>query len=180
MIDLSKVVLPESVEVNGAYYPVQTDYRYGIIFFRMAQKEKSCAADYSFFFLEGMPDNTDAAVAALGAFYFPQEPLPRSNGQEGGEPVLDYELDADFIYAAFLEQYGIDLVDTRLHWHKFHALIKGLNGTKLNEIMSFRQYDAHSSDYESMMLDLKRSWSIEIPLSEEELQAVADFDALFD
>ena len=180
MIDLSKALLPESVEVNGVYHPIQSDYRYGIIFFRMAYKERHAAADYAFFFSAGMPDDTDAAVAALAAFYFPAEALPRREGQETGSPVLDYELDADLIYAAFAEQYGIDLVDTRLHWHKFHALMKGLNGTKLNEIMGFRQYEAHPRDYETLMLDLQRAWSLEPLVSDADMQALKDFNALFE
>lgn len=54
--------------------------------------------------------------------------------------TLYYEYDGDYIYAAFMQNYKIDLMETGLHWHKFLALLKGLSGTMLNEIMGYRAY----------------------------------------
>lgn len=42
-------------------------------------------------------------------------------------PMMDYEQDADVIYASFLREYGIDLLDTGMHWAKFRALLGGLS-----------------------------------------------------
>ena len=42
-------------------------------------------------------------------------------------PMMDYEQDADVIYASFLREYGIDLLDTSMHWAKFRALLSGLS-----------------------------------------------------
>lgn len=58
------------------------------------------------------------------------------------EIVLDYAIDADYIYAAFLSQYGIDLLDVKeLHWHKFLALFKGLKDDEMIcKIMSYFSY----------------------------------------
>ena len=48
----------------------------------------------------------------------------------------DIRYDGDYIYASFLQAYGIDLFDVQgeLHWKKFNALLSGLpEGTKLME-----------------------------------------------
>ncbi len=62
--------------------------------------------------------------------------------QENNE-VLDYEQDAEYIYASFMQAYGIDLIDEqgKLHWNKFKALLNGLpKGTKVVEIVSIRSW----------------------------------------
>ena len=64
------------------------------------------------------------------------EPDPEPGGAEkgrgsetGGRPLFSYEQDGGLIYAAFLEQYGLDLTEVRgLHWWKFRALFEGLRG----------------------------------------------------
>lgn len=38
---------------------------------------------------------------------------------------MDYEQDAQEIYAAFRQLYGIDLMETELHWWQFSALLSG-------------------------------------------------------
>ncbi len=58
-----------------------------------------------------------------------------------GPPILDFEEDGEYIYASFMLDYGIDLVDMqgRLHWKKFIALFQGLSDrTKIREVMRIR------------------------------------------
>ena len=62
----------------------------------------------------------------------------------GGKPhrskqLISYIKDDALIYAAFLQQYGIDLADSELHWHKFRALLDGLTeDTQLVKVMRYR------------------------------------------
>lgn len=60
------------------------------------------------------------------------------------EPVTDYEQDFDYIYAGFIQVYGIDLFEQRsMDWRKFVALLKSLpKGTKYREIIEIRQMDS--------------------------------------
>lgn len=65
---------------------------------------------------------------------------------EGGflETRLPYRFDYDFslIYAAFLEQYGIDLITiSYLHWWKFRALFLGLHDCKFTDVVGYRTAD---------------------------------------
>lgn len=55
--------------------------------------------------------------------------------------LLDFEEDGEYIYASFLQDYGIDLVDMqgKLSWRKFIALFEGLGEkTKIKEVMRIR------------------------------------------
>lgn len=55
--------------------------------------------------------------------------------------LFDFEDDGEYIYASFLADYGIDLIDQRgkLSWPRFLALFEGLTGkTKIKEVMRIR------------------------------------------
>ena len=96
-------------------------------------------------------------LTELFTFSRPQSPLPRSISHSD-VIILDYELDANLIYAAFLGQYGIDLCEVNLHWHKFLALLGGLNeSTKLHEVMGYRCYEK-SNDKKDPYEELRRAW----------------------
>lgn len=59
-------------------------------------------------------------------------------------PVLDFEEDGEYIYASFMLDYGIDLIDMQgiLHWKKFIALFQGLSDqSKISEVMRIRGMD---------------------------------------
>ena len=61
--------------------------------------------------------------------------------QRPGEKVLDFEQDAGYIRAAFLQAYNVDLeVEIgRLSWWKFSELLSGIpSNTKLAEIIDIR------------------------------------------
>lgn len=58
--------------------------------------------------------------------------------------VLDFEYDGEYIYASFMLDYGIDLIEEqgRLPWKKFIALFQGLSeSTKIREVMKVRGMD---------------------------------------
>ncbi len=57
--------------------------------------------------------------------------------------IYSYKYDAELIYSAFLDQYGIDLNEIEyLHWFKFKALFEGLKDeNKICQIMGYRALD---------------------------------------
>ena len=59
--------------------------------------------------------------------------LPRSSFRS-----YSLEYDEGYIYAAFLQQYGIDLCRSDMHWWQFSALLRGLRETKFNDIAGWR------------------------------------------
>ena len=59
-------------------------------------------------------------------------------------PVLDFEEDGDYIYASFMQDYGIDLIKEqgRLPWKKFLYLFNGLSAdTKIKQVMRIREME---------------------------------------
>lgn len=65
-------------------------------------------------------------------------PRPRVGRQQ---KLFDFEDDGEYIYASFLQDYGIDLVEQqgRLSWQRFAALFQGLSDkTKIKDVMRIR------------------------------------------
>lgn len=86
--------------------------------------------------------------------------------QETEPPVYDIRYDGDYIYASFMQAYGIDLfeVQGRLHWKAFNALLAGLpEGTKFVEVVKIRKYQpqkGESQDYKASMMRLKKEYAL--------------------
>lgn len=179
MIDLTKKRLQSTALVGGKDYAIHTDFRHWLCFARTLKTAK-LLSDFDFMYENGnAPADRGAGFEELAKFYNPPAPLPRPDVSGGGK-VVDFTQDADLIFSAFFEQYGIDLMEQDLHWHKFLALFRGLHGTKINEVMGYRCYEeGDKTDYEKFMARMKAAWALEEELSESERAAVERFDAEF-
>lgn len=65
-------------------------------------------------------------------------PMPQPKNKE----LYSLNHDADYIYASFIQAYGIDLIEVRgeLDWRKFNALLQGLpSNTRFKEVVDIRQ-----------------------------------------
>ncbi|MFD5849705.1 Gp15 family bacteriophage protein [Cytobacillus pseudoceanisediminis] len=79
-------------------------------------------------------------IAELIGFLFDRVHYP-GNPESKGKSYYDFEQDAGFIYASFLQDYKIDLFEMqgKIHWHKFLALLEGLSDdTKFKEVVAIR------------------------------------------
>lgn len=103
--------------------------------------------------------------------------LGKAPAAEHAQPYFSFTQDAPYIYAAFRQQYGIDLLAERgkLHWWAFNALLKGLTAeTQFVRILQIRQKPipkATKSNREEIarLLQLKAEYRLEV--SEEDRQA---------
>lgn len=74
--------------------------------------------------------------------------------------------DAEYIYASFMQDYGIDLIDWqgKLHWRKFGALLAGLrDDTKFKKVLEIRQMKVPakaSPEEKKSILDAKRAYAL--------------------
>lgn len=164
MIDLKKARLPETVEVDGSLYRVHTSFKYWLRFIEVLSDKHSPPSEFDFMYVNEKPKSRLNGLVALIKFCNPPIILPRiDRGDENTEKVVDYIIDADYFYAAFLEMYGIDLVESDMHWYKFQALFRGLHDTKLNEIIGYRLYENTSGrrdDYTRRMEKLRSAWEL--------------------
>ena len=173
MLDLSSQRLIEEIVVSGKKYPIHTDFRYWLIFGKIINDvENYSAGDLFFLFKEGIP--TADFLRPFLDFYMNPNQCP--HGGSGGEEAIDWEIDGEYIYAGFMQQYGIDLMEAKLHWHKFKALLNGLTEeTLMGKIMQWRSYDGKDKEY----LKLKNQWSLPLKLTKEDKEKVQEFDEYF-
>ena len=169
MLDLKYRGLPNAIEACGQVFLLNTDFRPWLQYPGILKEGLQ-----ELFINRVPPLLTQEVVKQLDCFYMPPSELPRSSGT--GMPLVDWDLDADLIYAAFMQAYGIDLIKASLHWHKFLALFSALpEETLMVKIMSYRAYTGQDKD----ILELKSKWALPERLNEEEQQAVDEFNELF-
>lgn len=93
----------------------------------------------------------------------------------------DIRYDGDYIYASFMQAYGIDLFDVQgeLHWKKFNALLSGLpEGTKLMEVIKIRKWKPQkgdSAEYKEEMRRLQKDYALPYEIIEEDEEYEEEF-----
>lgn len=177
MIDLKKAKLPQAVKVGGRFFAIHTDFKYFLRFRELIKDKDAPIKNFDFMYINEIPPSRLEGIRALCEFMNPPRELPRRTGDESSEIVLDYDADAPYIYAAFLEQYGIDLIDTRLHWYKFLALLHALHDTELNRIIAARLWkpNGKNSEYEKHQQKQYEAWRLPQPEDDEPDEALDDF-----
>ena len=159
-----------SIWIDGEEYLIQTDFHYWISFGKKMEGAKEInllELDYLYKVMTvdgrdyGVPEDRAKGYGELCKFYQNDQPLPHPTGKQGAR-ALDWLIDSEYIYTAFLQQYGIDLETNDMHWHKFLSLFNGLTGTKLNDIISARLYEKpKKNDKRDGMEEIKNSWKLE-------------------
>lgn len=72
---------------------------------------------------------------------------------------FDFDVDADLIYAAFWQTYGIDLTQEqgKLHWYSFKALLNGLpDDTLFTKVRQIRQTDLSKIKNKEQKREMRR------------------------
>lgn len=132
--------LPVSVEYKGREYKLSPAFDNVLRMFVEVEDDHLTEwnkLDIMLYYLlqdEGYPVEPELLEAISGVLFPPGR-------HSSGPKVLDFEQDADLIYAAFRQVYGIDLQSERgkMHWLTFQALLSGLpTGTRLGEIIQIR------------------------------------------
>ena len=172
--------LPCSVIVDNIDTEIVSDFRTSIMFEQL-MKDNSVNDDVkielalNLYFPNQYIINTVDAVNKIIWFYSGGKDIKESSGKSNSSNIniYDFEQDADYIYAAFMEQYKIDLADIDyLHWWKFKSLFYGLNkDIQLSKIMFYRSVeltDDMTKNERKFYRDMKRLYALEDMRSEEE------------
>jgi hypothetical protein len=118
-------VLPRALisAADGKAYPIDPDFRTVLACLRRLNDPDMDALVKLLYlgkrFFLGQPP---ADMAAL----FTAFTAGGAAAASGEPPLMDFEQDAEAIYASFRMQYGIDLLTADLHWLAFRALLAGL------------------------------------------------------
>lgn len=192
MINVFYEELPCHIAVDGREYGVITDFREWIRFSDMIKSGISANIKLdllSEMFVSEVPDiyterGFDAAIEGIVSFLsmealdFPSDGAGRSEG--GGRRGIYYDYDAPFIISAFLQDYGIDLLEIPyLHWWKFKMLLDGISEDRqIKERIYYRTVDTRSIKNKH---ELKRILRIrrKITLPEEEYVSDGEIGNVF-
>lgn len=140
--------LPVKAKIGDKEYPLNTDFRNGIMYFKaLKDKDLDAAGKLELLlklFFKKVPADMLSAVKYIFEYYLPGgSPLTKTKkkrSQKNRVIPFCYEKDHTLIYAAFWQQYGIDLNGIGMHWFTFKALFDGLaEATYFRQIVNFRQ-----------------------------------------
>ena len=117
--------LPKTACIDGVEYPIGYGYRYMMaaeieMFNPSISDEQRLLNALNLFYLENIPPNIEKAVEFMLWFHRCGEEAKKGKGSKGKtKRGYCFRQDAPLIYAAFRQQYGIDLRKTKsdeLHW----------------------------------------------------------------
>lgn len=143
-------LLPIAVEIDNKNYEINSDFRISILFELLMQDNSMGDEDKMLMALKlyypVIPRNLNKAIEQMLWFYRCGKDVRKSKGNGKGKSVTQiysFEHDDDYIYAAFMDQYNIDLQDIEyLHWWKFKAMFKSLKeDNEIVKIMGYRSMD---------------------------------------
>lgn len=176
--------LPTSVLINGVEYPIRSNFRTMIKFEELMQDPEVNDRDKVWLalrlFYPEIPDDMDQAVEQLLWFYrcdkrdnLYAKKVKKRKAKKVNR-IYDFELDDDYIYAAFMAQYHLDLHKVRyLHWWKFRAMFNSLSDDmQISKIMEYRavELDKVPKEKRSFYKRMKMLYALPLSRNEEERQ----------
>lgn len=179
---------PETVLIKGTEYEINSDFRTSVLFELLIQDEDVSKVDkvvkaIELYFPVIPGEEVQDIFNAIMWFYCcgrtdKEQKLMREkseeseeNEQEKVERVYSFDYDDEYIYSAFLQQYGINLVTIKhLHWWEFRAMFKGLNHScEFVKIIGYRTTKITSEMSQTEKAFLRKMQSIHaLPVSERE------------
>lgn len=144
--------LPRSITIGGEAYAINTDYRIMADFeMKIANADMSDRTAFAKVLSETVSalfidvPHADALRIIEGVLWYYRcgnDPRETSGAPRPNKRYYDYSEDSDYIYAAFMQQYGDDLLTSKMHWWEFRAKFMALTeATEFVKIMQYRGTD---------------------------------------
>lgn len=136
-------VLPETVEVGGKSYKINTDFRVCLRTIMACEDAGLTGYEKALVILTNLfpeiPKDIEAAMEK--AKWFLDGGEESSAGEQQPQPrVYSFQKDQKFIFAAFRQTHGIDLQMAELHWWVFIALFMDIGSeTTFNQLAALRK-----------------------------------------
>lgn len=178
MLAISQEELPTRITADDLEIPVSADFRSWIkadliLKDRQIPKEAKLPVICQYIGLD--LTNLDVTIPDLwaGIFKFYMcEQEPRGEAVSSSRATA-YRFDCDWwlIYAAFIQQYGINLLAADLHWFEFRALLDGLTEqTQFIKVVQARLRDTSKlkGEEKAQAEKLKRYWRVPDDSAQEE------------
>lgn len=143
---------PKFLTISGKEHVISTDFRDILRIIEVLENQEKSEAEkallaLTLFYVGDVPSDLKQAARGLSDFFAmgkKTEAVTRKEAGSGGDatrPDLSFTADAGMIYAAFLAQYGLDLIEIKeLHFWQFRALLDGLEPERrISEIRRCRK-----------------------------------------
>lgn len=146
-------ILPNYIVIGKEKYKINTDFKIWIKFEELLLGGGNASEIFTEAIVlcmdkrvktPSLPPSFKETIEGLCDFYFCRD---KSNVKECSSSrtpkrLYSFSEDAELIYAAFLQEYGIDLSESEMHWWKFRALFTSLSGkSKFCSVMKIRAAD---------------------------------------
>ena len=172
---------PRTVRVDGRDWEIRSDHRTGIRVTELLERSDLSDDDKLrealCLYYPVLPGNLAGAMRAMLWFYRCGKPAERQGASAGSAAaaasrIFDIELDAPLVYAAFLEQYGVDLEKVSyLHWWKFKAMLDAAGSeTQLRHVMEIRAMNVGrmKGEQKRHYQQLQKLYALPLPPAEQE------------
>lgn len=187
LIDL----VPQTVEIEGEDYEINSNFRTSILFELLMQDNSISEEDKIIQALElyytKLPKDLNKAIEGMLWFYRcgkdEIESKTKNKGTGKSTQIYSYDYDDDYIYSAFLDQYRVDLQDIEdLHWWKFKAMFKSLKETnEIVKIMGYRAMDLSKikdKEEKSYYTKMKELYKIPSNISKDEKEKLSEIEEI--
>lgn len=172
--------LPMTVRIDGAEIPIRTDFRISIEFELLMQDDMLSDEEKLIktlgLYYKSIPDNISQALEQCLWFYSCGKTEKK---KKSVKTLYRFDVDADYIYSAFLYQYKIDILELPyMHWWKFRALFQGLSEeNEFTKIVGYRAIEISSKmSSEQKRFYKKMKEQYKIPMSEKKIKLVNDVE----
>lgn len=157
MLWLTKNDLPKTIEIDSIVYSIDTDFRAWIRFEEVMSDDRIkdnlkliIASDFV-----GLDENAfnihsqEDIMSALFSFYRMYKPISKASTSQNTATTYKYSSDIGYVYSAFLQQYGINILTAKLHWFEYKSLFDSLtDATKFIQIVGYRTQDTSKMEKE--------------------------------
>ncbi|WP_050636188.1 Gp15 family bacteriophage protein [Candidatus Stoquefichus sp. SB1] len=177
---------PKHVTIDGVKYPINTDFRVALKCFdiindeNISDTERTYAVVYKLFgFIpkdEDMPIFVEKVEKYLACGESQEQHKERKKD-------MDFEQDFKYLVASFMSDYHINLVESDMHWYQFINLIQGFTeNSVMNRVRDLRNYDlseVKDQKQRNKIIKAQQSVALKSELTQEEQEAIDEFESLF-
>jgi len=190
--DISKP-LPESTEYKGVIYPLKLYFNRVLMFYDLFNNDGLLSdADKYIIGFEWFTDCEETLLtpdekAEFVNLLIQKYVVSPRRVENNSIKIVDFSQDSGYIYASFMSDYGIDLLEQhdRLHWWKFRALFDGLSEKSIiKKIMQIRAAEIPAPTQNNhkeieYLLEQKRYYELNISQQEKEKNVASGWAKLF-
>lgn len=149
--------LQTAVEVNGASYPIRSDYRAVLDILAAMNDPELTEADrvavtLGIFYAAEIPEDTEAAIRACMTFIAGG----REEKSQPGPRLVDWEKDFPWIVSPINRMLGKDIRGMEMHWWTFLSLYYEIGDCTFSQIVRIRDAQARGKSLDKADRDWLR------------------------